>query len=182
MSEHTGSLDDLADAREVEPGRSRGQGLRLAAALLAAGLVAGGIIAGGVVVVGGFAQTEAGLCRITWAPCTELSLGSVEALSGLEFPEGTEVVSGFSRESTRAPEFRAEVVLPEGALFSLSTDYGELDEPRPDLIQAIDGRQLSGLRYWSPFEQVDGSTSVAVQGTNANGRMLILFDTHPRTP
>ena len=182
MSDDTGSLDDLAEAREVEPGPSRGQGLRLAVAILTAGLVAGGIIAVGVVAGGGFAQTEAGLCRITWAPCTELSLGSVKTLSGLELPEGTEVISGFSRESMLAPEFRAEVLLPAEALFSLSTDYGELDGPRPGLIPAIEGRELSGTRYWSRFEQVAGSTAVAAQGIDADGRTVILFDTHPRTP
>lgn len=173
-------FENIGDAREVEPVRERGQGLRLGVALVAAGLVIGAIVAAGTTIVGGFAQTEAGLCRITWAACTELSLNSVEVLSGLDFPDGTEVVSGFSRESVRAPEFRAEVVLPEGAPFSLATEYYELDVPEPRLIPAVGGRNLGPVRYWSPFVPVSGSTSVAVQGVDDSGKTVILFDTHGR--
>lgn len=173
-------FEPLSEAHEVEPVRVRGQGVRLGIALVVAGLVIGALVAAGTTIVGGFAQTEAGLCRITWAPCTELSLNSVEALSGVVFPRGTEVVSGFSRESGRAPEFRAEVVLPEGALFSLTTDYSQLEGPQPGLVPAVDGRALTEVQYWSAFRQVSGSTSAAAQGVDALGRTVILFDTHPQ--
>ncbi|MGV8895267.1 MAG: hypothetical protein ACOH1U_02265 [Rhodoglobus sp.] len=172
------SFEPLGEPHEVEPLRTRGQGLRLAVSLVLAGLVIGGIVAAGTTVVGGFAQTEAGLCRITWASCTELSLNSVESLSGLDFPEGTAVVSGFSRESSATPEFRAEVILPEGAQFTLSTGYDKLEEPQPGLVPAAENAQLSGVRYWSRFKQGAGSTAAAAQGVDEQGRTVILFDTH----
>ena len=173
-----GEFEPLAEPRDVEPVRTRGQGLRLGVSLVVAGLVVGTIIVVGTVVVGGFAQSEAGLCRITWAACTELSLGSVKALSGVDLPDGTRVVSGFSRESERSPEFRAEVTLPEGALFSLSTDYGELDGNQSGLVPAVDDADITAVRYWLRFEQPGGSISAAAQGIDAQGRMVILFDTH----
>ena len=173
-----GEFEPLAEPRDVEPVRTRGQGLRLGVSLVVAGLVVGTIIAVGTVVVGGFAQSEAGLCRITWAPCTELSLGSVKALSGVDLPDGTRVESGFSRDSEQSPEFRAVVTLPEGALFSLSTDYGELDDNQPGLVPAVDDADIAAVRYWLRFEQPSGSISAAAQGIDAQGRMVILFDTH----
>ena len=153
----------LGDARDIASLQGRGQGLRLGVALVVAGLVIGAIVAVGTVVVGGFAQTEEGLCRITWAPCTELSLGSVEALSGVQLPDGTEVVSGFSRESERTPEFRAEVTLPPGARFSLSTAYGELDGAQPGLVRALSGLDLTEVRYWTRFEQASGSMNLSAK-------------------
>ena len=171
-------FEPLAEPRDVEPVSEHGQGMRLGLSLVAAGLLVGTIVAVGTVVVGGFAQSEAGLCRITWAPCTELSLGSVKTLSGVDLPDGTRVVSGFSRESERSPEFRAEVTLPEGALFSLSTDYGELDDSQPGLVPAVDDADITATRYWLRFEQPSGSISAAAQGIDAHGRTVILFDTH----
>ncbi|GGK90970.1 hypothetical protein GCM10007382_08890 [Salinibacterium xinjiangense] len=173
-----GEFEPLAEPRDVEPVRTRGQGLRLGVSLVVAGLLVGAIVAVGTVVVGSFAQSEAGLCRITWAPCTELSLGSVKALSGVDLPDGTRVESGFSRESDRSPEFRAVVTLPEGALFSLSTDYGELDGNQSALVPAVDDADITAVRYWLRFEQPSGSVSAAAQGIDAQGRMVILFDTH----
>ncbi len=171
-------FEPLGEAREVEPVRTRGQGLRLGASLVLAGLVIGTIVAVGATVVGGFAQTEAGLCRITWAPCTNLSLNSVEALSGLDLPDDTIVVSGFSREPSQTPEFRAEVILPEGAPFTLSIGYDQLEGQQPELVPAAAEAGLSDVSYWSRFRQVAGSTAAAAQGIDAQGRTVILFDTH----
>jgi hypothetical protein len=172
-------FEPLGDARVVEPVRERGQGVRLGVSLVLAGLAIGSIVAVGTIVVSGFAQTEAGLCRITWAPCTELSLGSVTVLSGVDLPDGAEVVSGFSRESEQSPEFRAEVTIPDGALFTLSTDYGELDGNQPELVPAVDSAGLTGVRYWLRFAQPGGAIAAAAQGVDEQGRTVILFDTHP---
>lgn len=60
-------FEPLGAAREVDPVRTRGQGLRLGASLVLVGLAIGAIVAVGATVAGGFLQTEAGLCRITWA-------------------------------------------------------------------------------------------------------------------
>ncbi|MBG6055511.1 hypothetical protein IWX81_001934 [Salinibacterium sp. CAN_S4] len=179
LDDNEPEFEPLAEARDVEPVRERGQGLRLGVSLVLAGLALGAIVAVGTIVVGGFAQTEAGLCRITWAPCTELSLGSVTALSGVDLPEGAEVVSGFSRESEQSPEFRAEVTIPDGALFTLSTEYGELDGNQPDLVPAVEGADITGVRYWLRFEQPGGAIAAAAQGFDQQGRTVILFDTHP---
>lgn len=177
--EHDGrEFEPLAEPRHVEPVGERGQGLRLGVSLVVAGLVVGAIVVVGSVVVGSFAQSEAGSCRITWAPRTELSLGSVTVLSGVDLPGGTRVVRGFSRESERSPEFRAEVALAEGVVFSLSTDYGELDDNQPGLVPAVDDAGVTAVRYWLRFEQPSGSISAAAQGIDAHGRVVILFDTH----
>ena len=50
-----GEFEPLAEPRDVEPVRTRGQGLRLGVSLVVAGLVVGTIVAIGTVVVGSFA-------------------------------------------------------------------------------------------------------------------------------
>jgi len=159
----------LPDAAEVAPPRE-GQLRRLLLALLGAGLLLGLVIGGGSWVLGTVAQTEAGLCRVTWAPCTELSLASIESLSGLDLPEGTEVVSGYAQELGSLLEFRAEVVLPEGATVSMSSAYEPTDDA--DVPAAAD---LENAGSWSrPVRDPDGH-DLAVLGQR-DGRTVIVFD------
>lgn len=163
---------DLGEFVEVVPPRGRGPLIRLLLALLGAGLVLGVVVVVGGSLVGSWSQTEQGFCRLTWAPCTELSLASVESLSGVDLPDGTEVVSGYAQELGTLHEFRAVVVLPESGRATMSNAYQEADSldavPRP-------ARDLAGPRYWvRPVEDADGH-DVAVTGTR-DGRTVIVFD------
>lgn len=166
------TFEQLGEPVDPAPVR-RGQLPRLLVSLLGIGLLVGVIIAAGSWVLGTWAQTEQGLCRVTWAPCTELSLTSVESLSGIDLPEGTEVVSGYAQELGTLHEFRAEVVLPEGEAVSMSTGYEELDE-LDDVPPAARG--LTAPSYWTrPVADPDGH-DLAVLGTRADGRTVIVFD------
>lgn len=163
---------DLGEFVEVVPPRGRGPLIRLLLALLGAGLVLGVVVVVGGSLLGSWSQTEQGFCRLTWAPCTELSLASVESLSGVDLPDGTEVVSGYAQELGTLHEFRAVVVLPESGRATMSNAYQEADSldavPRP-------ARDLAGPRYWvRPVEDADGH-DVAVTGTR-DGRTVIVFD------
>ena len=165
---------DEFEAREVAPPRGRGAGVRLAASLVGAGLGVGAIAVAAAVLVGGFAQTEAGLCRLTWAPCTELSLASVASLSGVDLPAGTVVLSGYAEETATVLEFRAEVELPEGGYVALGSSYQQLDGPMPDLVPAAEG---ADLRYWTSYESVGDGHSGAAEATAPDGRTRLFFDT-----
>ena len=167
------SFDTLGDPVEVAPSRTRGQLPRLLLSLLGIGLLLGVIFGVGSWIIGTYSQTEQGLCRATWAPCAELSLASVESLSGLDLPEGTEVVSGYAQELATLREFRAEVVLPEGAVVSMSSAYEELDELADPPAAADELREAS---YWTrPVSDADGRDLAAI-GTRADGRTVIVFD------
>jgi hypothetical protein len=175
------SLGELGEPREVPEGVQRGQGARLLVALIAAGLGIGLLIAGGTWFVGGAAQTEAGFCRLTLAPCTSLSLGSVELLAGVDLPDGTVVLDAFSQETGEATEFRATVVLPDDAPSSpppLSTGYAPWDGSLAEFIPAVDDSGLAGVEYWR--RDFGYGSSTAAQGTDADGSTVILFDSHVR--
>jgi hypothetical protein len=167
------SDEQLGDAVEVEPPRPGGQLSRLLIALVGIGVVLGVIFGVGGLFFGTFSQTEAGLCRLTWAPCTELSLASVESLSGLDLPDGTEVLSGYAQELGTLHEFRAEVVLPPFGRVTMSNAYQEADGladlPRP-------ARDLADARYWTRTVDDPEGHDVAVTGTRADGRTVIVFD------
>jgi len=164
---------DLGEFVEVAPPPARGPLVRLLLSLLTAGLVLGVVVVIGSWLFGTFAQTEQGLCRITWAPCTELSAASVEQLSGVDLPEGTEVVSGYAQELGTLTEFRADVVLPEGGRVTMSNAYQEAAALDPVPAAA---RDLSQARYWQkPVEDAEGY-DVAVTGARADGREVIVFD------
>jgi len=154
------SVEQLGEPVEVAQTRTRGQLPRLLLSLLGIGVVIGLLVGLGSLFLGSFSQTEAGLCRLTWAPCAELSLASVEQLSGVDLPDGTEVVSGYAQELGTLHEFRAEVVLPAGAVADLSSAY----EP-----QGSDG-------HWvRPVRDPDGHDT-AVESTRPDGRTVIVFD------
>lgn len=170
-------LDGLPEAEDVVVERSPAQAARLVAALVGAGVGAGLIIALAVWFFGGLAQTEAGLCRATFAPCTSLSLASVEQLSGVDLPDGTEVVSGYAQEAGGSTTFRAEVVLPEASTSPLSQTYEALEGEWPDIVPAAVESGLSDVTYWwieasSPLDSI-----AAAAGTTVDGATVILFDT-----
>ena len=175
------TFEPIGEPVEVAQPRSRGQLSRLLLSLLGIGLVLGVLIGAGSWLVGTYAQTEQGLCRLTWAPCSELSPASVSSLSGLELPTGTEVVSGYAQELGTLHEFRAVVVLPEGARVTMSSAYQEA-EVADELPAAA--RDLDAARYWErPVQDGEGHDR-AVIGTRADGRTVIVFDERqvPATP
>ena len=174
------AFDTLGEPVEVPPPRTRGQLPRLLLALLGVGLLFGVLFGAGSWILGTWAQTEQGLCRLTWAACTELSVASVESLSGVGLPEGTEVLSGYAQELGTLHEFRAEVVLPAGGRVTMSDAY---DEGEVDPVPAA-ARGLEQPRYWTrPIDDGEGR-DVAVTGTRADGRTVIVFDERrvPRAP
>ncbi|CAN5193611.1 hypothetical protein BH09ACT5_BH09ACT5_25060 [soil metagenome] len=174
------AFDQLGEPVEVPPSATRGQLPRLLLALLGIGLLLGVLFGVGSWIVGTFAQTEQGLCRLTWAACTELSLASVESLSGVDLPEGTEVVSGYAQELRTLHEFRAEVVLPEGGVVTMSSSY---EEGGVATVPAA-AHALGAPTYWvRPVRDGEGH-DVAVVGTRADGRTVIVFDERqvPRAP
>lgn len=167
------SLGDFGEPIDVGPSRGRGQLSRLLLSLLGIGLGLGLIFGVGGWLIGTYSQTEAGLCRVTWAPCAELSLASVEELSGLDLPDGTEVVQGYAQELGTLHEFRARVVLPEGGTVSMSSAYEEFDDPGRVPAGGSDLREPS---YWTrPVSDAQGH-DLAVVGTRADGRTVIVFD------
>lgn len=168
---------DLPEAQDVVVERSRAQVVRLVASLVGAGVGAGLIIGLAAWFFGGLAQTEQGLCRATWAPCTSLSLSSVEQLSGVDLPEGTEVVSGFAQESGQATTFRAEVVLPDNAGSPLADSYVPLDGEWFDIVPAAEDSDLSDLSFWWVESDHPLDSIAAAQGTDPSGSTIILFDT-----
>lgn len=176
MSDGSDGLD-IPEAQDVVVERSTGQVIRLAASLVGAGVGAALIIALAVWFFGGLAQSEAGLCRATWVPCTSLSLNSVEQLAGVDLPEGTEVVSGFAQESGDSVTFRAEVVLPQGASSPLPTTYEQLEGEWPDIVPAAPESGLSGLTYWWVDTGDQQNSVAAAEGSNSAGNLVILFDT-----
>lgn len=166
-------LLDFGDPVEVEPSRVRGPLIRLLVSLLAIGLVVGALVVVGGSWLGAFAQTEAGFCRVTVAPCTELSVGSVGSLSGVDLPDGTEVLSGYAQELGTLHEFRAVVVLPESGRVTMSNAYQEADGLEI-VLPAAEG--LSDQRYWLRPTHDPTGHDVAVTGTDADGRAVIVFD------
>jgi hypothetical protein len=168
--------DQLGEPVEVRLPSPRAQGARLGLALVIAGLVAGAIALVIAFVVGGFAQTEAGLCRLTWAPCSELSVASVEALSGVDLPAGTEVLTGYAQESPSGLTFRAEVIIPPDTPSPLGSRYSPINE-KPDSI-SVSG--LADPTYWTASVPGSDTASVAVQGVGVDGRTVIRFDTGKR--
>lgn len=166
------SFDELGEPVEVAP--ASGVRLpRLLLSLLGLGLLLGALFGVGSWVIGTYAQTERGLCRITWAPCAELSLASVEDLSGLDLPEGTEVVEGYAQELGTLHEFRATVVLPEGETVSMSSAYEELDDPA---LVPTAARSLEDPRYWTRPVSDPGGRDLAVVGVRQDGRTVVVFD------
>ena len=166
------NIEQLGAPVEVADERTRGQLPRLLLALLGVGLVLGVIFGVGSWIVGTFSQTEQGLCRITVAPCTELSVASVEQLSGIDLPDGTVVLAGYAQELGTLHEFRAEVVLPQGGFVTMSNAYGEIDAlldlPEP-------ARDLRDVRIWErPITGGEGF-STAVTGTR-DGSTVVVFD------
>ncbi len=167
------SIEQLGEPVEVAETRTRGQLPRLLFSLLGIGVVIGLILGVGGLFFGNLSQTEAGLCRLTWAACTELSAGSVENLSGVDLPEGTVVVSGYAQELASLREFRAEVILPKGGQVTMSNAYSPGDPPA-DVPAAARG--LEFVTFWSrPVHDPDGR-SIAVVGVGADGRTVIVFD------
>ncbi|CAN5552533.1 hypothetical protein BH10ACT7_BH10ACT7_06350 [soil metagenome] len=175
--ETLGTIDDLGAATDVEPLRERGQLTRLIASLVLAGLVLGALIAGATWFLTGFSQTEAGLCRQLPAPCTSLSLESVERYAEIDLPDGTEVVSAYYQESASSLEFRAEVLLPGGASSQpLVPVYELLEGDWSESIPAVAGRSLNDVSYW--YRQVGGlDSALAAQGMGPDGRLVVFFDT-----
>jgi len=165
------TFEELGPAEELPPEDERRQGLRLAASLVGIGLVIGLLVAVGAIVLGGFAQTEDGLCRVTLAPCSELSLTSVESLSDVDLPDGTEVVSGYALELADLLDFRAHVVLPADGESSLTQSYTQVDEP---LVDVPDG--IEQVTYWVKNEYSGSGTPAAARGIDGAGRVVILFD------
>jgi len=176
VSDDAGELD-LPEAEDVVVERSTAQVVRLAASLVGAGVGAALIIALAVWFFGGLAQSEAGLCRATWAPCTSLSLASVEQLSGVDFPEGTQVVSGYAQEAGESTMFRAEVVLPQGSASPLASTYELLEGEWPDIVPAAVDSGLRDVTYWWIDIGDPSNTVAAAEGTNSDGNTVILFDT-----
>lgn len=175
--------DQLGEPVEVRLPSPRAQGARLGLALVIAGLVAGAIALVIAFVVGGFAQTEAGLCRLTWAPCSELSVASVEALSGVDLPAGTEVLTGYAQESPSGLTFRAEVILPADTPSPLGSRYSPINEKPDSINEKPDSISVSGLAdptYWTASVPGSDTASVAVQGVGVDGRTVIRFDTGKR--
>jgi hypothetical protein len=173
------TLDDLGEPSEVPDEPARGQAPRLVAALIGVGLAIGLIVGGLAWFIGGTAQTEAGLCRITWAPCTSLSLPTVELLSGVDLPEGSVVVSAYSQDTADSTEFRAQVILPDDSPVSaspLSTAYTLWYESLEEFIPAVTDSGLTDVSYWN--REFGSASSTAVQGTDSDGRTVLLFDTH----
>jgi hypothetical protein len=172
--------DDLGELVEVAPERA-GQLRRLVIALLGIGVALGVIFGLASWLVGTFSQTEQGLCRVTPAPCAELSVGSVESLSGVDLPPGTEVLSGYAQELGTLREFRAVVELPLGGSVSMSSAYESLDSLTAAPAAA---RDLENTSFWTrPVHDPDGH-DLAVVGTRANGHTVVVFDERqvPRTP
>ena len=167
---------DLPEPEEVVVERSTGQVVRLAASLVGAGVGAALIIALAVWFFGGLAQSEAGLCRATWVPCTSLSLASVEQLSGVDLPEGTEVVSGYAQEYGGSTTFRAQIVLPEGEASPLSSVYEPLEGEWPDIVPAAVESGLSDVTYWWVEANNFEDSIAAAEGTDSDGNTVILFD------
>ena len=167
----------LPPAQEVEAPRERGQLARLLAVLVGAGILLGIIVAGFTGFFTSFAQTEAGLCRVLPAPCTSLPLTSVEHFAGVDLPDGTDVVSAYSQEGLGTLDFRAEVLLPPDASTNpLTGEYSPLEGDWSDSVPAVRDAGLDDVTYW--YRDLGGLTSaVAAQGTDANGRTVILFDT-----
>lgn len=174
-------LDELGEPVEVAPSRARGPLIRLLVALLGIGLVLGAILVVGGTWLGAFSQTEQGFCRVTVAPCTELSLRSVEALSGVDLPEGTEVRSGYAQELGNLQEFRAVVVLPESGSVTMSSAYDGSDGI-DIVLPAAEG--LRDVQYWVRGTRDAGGHDLAVTGTDADGREVIVFDERqvPKSP
>ncbi|MGV8881010.1 MAG: hypothetical protein ACOH19_02555 [Rhodoglobus sp.] len=166
---------DLPEPEDVVVERSTGQVVRLAASLVGAGVGAALIIALAVWFFGGLAQSEAGLCRATWVPCTSLSVASVEQLSGVDLPDDTTVVSGYAQEYGGSTTFRAEVVLPTGEASPLSSSYEELEGEWPDIVPAAPESGLSDLTYWWIEAGFEDSIAAA-EGTDSDGNTVILFD------
>ncbi len=165
------TFDQLGEPEEVAPERS-GQLRRLVLSLVGVGVLIGLIVAAGSWVFGTFSQTEQGLCRVTVAPCVELSLASVEQLSGLDLPDGTEVLSGYAQELGTLHEFRAEVLLPVDGSVTMSSAYDEAT----DLVEVPDAaRGLAEQRYWTRPIQDGTGHDLAVVGSR-DGRTVIVFD------
>jgi len=167
------TFEPLGEPVEVAQRPVRGQLPRLVLALLGIGLVLGLLVGVGSWLVGTFAQTEQGLCRLTWAPCSELSVASVSSLSGVDLPPGTLVVSGYAQELGTLHEFRAVILLPEGARVTMSSAYQEAEELSELPAAAL---ELDGARYWERPVQDGEGHDVAVIGTRADGRTVIVFD------
>ena len=172
--------DALGEPVEVEPERE-GQLRRLVIALLGIGVALGLIFGLGSWLIGTYSQTEQGLCRLTLAPCAELSVGSVASLSGVDLPPGTEVLSGYAQELSTLREFRAVVLLPPDASVSMSSAYDSLDSVA-ELPAAA--RDLKDPSFWTrPVGNPEGR-DLAILGTRADGRTVIVFDENqvPRKP
>jgi len=167
---------ELPEPQDVVVERSTGQVVRLAASLVGAGAGAALIIALAVWFFGGLAQSEAGLCRATWVPCTSLSLASVEQLSGVDLPAGTEVVSGYAQEYGESTTFRAHVVIPAGEPSPLSSIYEVLEGEWPDIVPAAPESGLSDLTYWWVQTSNVEDSIAAAEGTDSDGNTAILFD------
>ena len=164
--------EPLGEPVEVAPERTRGQVRRLVLSLLGVGLLLGLIFGVGSWIVGTWAQTEQGLCRVTWAPCSELSLESVQSLAGVDLPPDSEVESGYAQELGTLHEFRAVVVLPSDGVVTLSSAYDELDS-LSDLPSAA--RELDDPTFWTRPVRGEGH-DLAIQGTRSDGRTVIVFD------
>jgi hypothetical protein len=166
-------LEQLGEARDVEPVRERGALTRLILSLVGIGLLVGVLVALGAVIANGFARTEAGLCRITAFDCTQLSLASVESIAGIDLPDGTEVVSGYALEGVDELELRARVRLPEGAASPLGGGYSPVGEPAGGLPVA----GLSDVEYWERLFVTSDASIVAASGTDGAGRVVVVFET-----
>lgn len=168
------SLEELGEEREVARGDPRGPLIRLLASLVGAGLLAGALIAGAAAFTSTIAQTDAGLCRITFFPCTDLSEASVGDRAQVDLPQGTVVESSY----LQGDDFRARVVLPADGGLPLGVSYSALRQPPPEFDRALDG--LSELTFWTRPGENPGTTMLAAAGTDSDGRTVILFDTRTR--
>jgi len=170
------SLEQWGDAQEVAPTSPRGPLVRLLLALLAAGVVLGILIAVGAVVANGVARTEAGLCRITAFPCTELTLTGVESLAGIDLPDGSSVLSGYAEEGD-APQFRAQVLLPAAASVPLAQQFFAVDDRFDEFDPLV--VELDDVEYWQRPSQTATGSVIAASGTRADGRVVLMFDIRP---
>jgi hypothetical protein len=103
-------------------------------------------------------------------------VASVEALSGVDLPAGTEVLTGYAQESPSGLTFRAEVIIPPDTPSPLGSRYSPINE-KPDSI-SVSG--LADPTYWTASVPGSDTASVAVQGVGVDGRTVIRFDTGKR--
>ncbi len=166
------SIDDLGEPTTVGD-ETRHPVLRALAVLVAAGLGAGLLLLGVTSTVGGFLQSEAGLCGRVFVSCTTLTLDRVQEESKLALPEGSEVVSSSWFDGMGRYDFRAELRLPEGAASPLGgLLYARQPEPWPaEVAEALAGRADAG--YFAGRGGEIETLFEALEYRDSDGRLVV---------